>query len=336
MAYTVLRLVSALLATTLLPGAQGSKPDPEIAKMVGEISRDRIASNIEKLAGFGTRGNLSGFTETRGIGAARRWIHDQFAGFSPRLEVTYDTYKVKKQGARIIRDIELVNVVAVLPGTKHPEQHLIVSGHYDSLNAIRKEGAQETAPDGTPVPIDDQVDYEKSADADAPGASDDASGTAVVLELARVMSQRSYEKTIVFVAFAGEEIGLVGSTLYSEAAKKRGDHIEAVFNNDIVGNDMAGNGRAVNSLMHVFSEDPDDSPSRQLARYIRDCAQLYVPAFEAKTIFRNDRFGRGGDHTPFNQDGFASPRPRRTLARSTPATILSIKPIPLSLPAWRV
>ena len=122
------------------------------------------------------------------------------------------------------------------------------------------------------------------------------------------MSQRRFEKTIVFIAFAGEEIGLVGSTLYSGAAKKRGDRIEAVFNNDIVGNDVAGNGRSVNSLVHVFSEDPDDSPSRELARYIRDCAQLYVPEFEAKTIFRNDRFGRGGDHTPFNLDGFAAVR----------------------------
>ena len=288
--------------------AWGATPDPEIAKAVAGISRDRIAATMERLTGFGTRANFSTSTETNGIGAARKWIHDQLAGFSPRLEVTYDTWKVKKQGARIIRDLELVNVVAVLPGTTHPEQRLIVSGHYDSLNNVRKQGVAETTEDGTPVAIDDLVDYAKSMDAPAPGASDDASGTAVVLELARVLSGHRFEKTIVFIAFAGEEIGLVGSTLYSGAAKKRGDRIEAVFNNDIVGNDVAGNGRSVNSLVHVFSEDPADSPSRQLARYVRDCAKLYVPEFEAKLIFRNDRFGRGGDHTPFNLDGFPAIR----------------------------
>jgi hypothetical protein len=122
------------------------------------------------------------------------------------------------------------------------------------------------------------------------------------------MSQYKFEKTIVFVTFAGEEIGLIGSTLYADKAKAHNDQIEAVFNNDIVGNDVSGNGHAENGLVHIYSEDPDDSPSRELARYIRDSAQRYVPGFTADLVFRNDRFGRGGDHTPFNQDGFTAVR----------------------------
>jgi hypothetical protein len=128
------------------------------------------------------------------------------------------------------------------------------------------------------------------------------------MELARVMSQHQFKKTIVFVTFQGEELGLLGSTLYADRAKDRKEQIEAVFNNDIVGNDVSGNGRSETSYVHVFSEDPDDSISRELARYVRDCQQKYVPAFRTELVFRNDRFGRGGDHTPFNQDGFTAVR----------------------------
>jgi hypothetical protein len=162
--------------------------------------------------------------------------------------------------------------------------------------------------------------------------SDDASGTAVVMELARVMSQHRFDKTLVFVAFAGEEIGLVGSTLFSDKAKKENQRIEAVFNNDIVGNDVTGDGRAQSGLVRVFSEEPADSPSRELARYVRDAAQRYVPSFRADIIFRNDRFSRGGDHTPFVANGYAGVRfttpaenlgvqhtPNDTFDRSSPA-----------------
>src|SRR5258708_5345848 len=134
MARTSSLLVSLFLAALMLPGTQGAKPDPEIAKIVSEVSRDRISASMEKLAGFGTRGNFSASTATSGIGAARQWIHDQYISYSPRLEVIYDSYKLKKQNARIFRDLELVNVIAVLPGTTHPEQRIIVSGHYDSVN----------------------------------------------------------------------------------------------------------------------------------------------------------------------------------------------------------
>lgn len=299
------RRLYLLITVACIASAQTNKPDPAIQKIVSEISSEQIAATLQKLVSFDTRGNFSDPSQpTRGIGAARQWIYDQFRSYSALLEVSFDPHKVKKQGTRILRDVDVVNVVAVLPGTTQPEKRIIVSGHYDSLNVVRKSGSGADAE----AAVDDTIDFEKSAEATAPGASDDASGTSVVMELARVMSQYKFEKTIVFITFAGEEIGLVGSTLYSENAKKRGDQIEAVFNNDIVGNDVSGNGHAENGLVHVFSEDPNDSNSRQLARYIRDTAARYVPGFKADLVFRNDRFGRGGDHTPFNQDGFTAVR----------------------------
>jgi hypothetical protein len=301
------RLALALAGLAL--SAQAATLDPEIQAIVHDISQERIADTMKKLTQFETRGNFTDASQqNRGIGAARRWISDQFRGFDPRLEVSFDAWKVKKQGTRILRDVEVVNVVAVLPGTTQPEKRLIVSGHYDSLDVIRKPGAPELAADGSETAVDDLIDFEKSVDAPAPGASDDGSGTAVVMELARVMSKHKFEKTIVFIAFAGEEIGLIGSTLYANKAQERKEQIEAVLNNDIVGNDITGLGRADNSLVHVFSEDPDDSASRELARYIRDTAQRYVPSFKADLVFRADRFSRGGDHTPFNTDGFAAVR----------------------------
>jgi Zn-dependent M28 family amino/carboxypeptidase len=128
------------------------------------------------------------------------------------------------------------------------------------------------------------------------------------MELARVLSQYEFEKTLVFVAFAGEEEGLLGSSLYAEKARAAHQKIEAVLNSDIIGSDVSGSGRMDNRRVSVFSEDPDDSPSRELARYIRDIGERYLPAMRVDTIFRADRFGRGGDHTPFNQEGFAAVR----------------------------
>ena len=302
----MIRLFAATCLTVLTLQAQTTKLDPEIQKIVSQVSTEHVADDLKHLTGFETRGDYSDPNQqNRGIGAARRWIYDQFRSYSPRLEVSFDPYKVKKQG-RIQRDVEVVNVVAVLPGTTQPEKRIIVSGHYDSVNNVRKEGAPPSA-DGD-APAGDTIDYEKSIEAPAPGGSDDASGTAVVLELARVMSQYKFEKTIVFVTFAAEELGLVGSTLYADKAKARGDQIEAVFNNDIVGNDVSGNGKKENGHVNVYSEDPDDSESRELARYIREAAQNYVPGFKAELIFRNDRFGRSGDHTPFNLDGYTAVR----------------------------
>jgi hypothetical protein len=298
------RLAALFVLPGLLAGQPAGKIDPQVRKIVSEVSSDHIGEYMKKLASFETRGDFTDPAQTnRGIGAARRWIFDKFRSFGPRLEVSFDSYPVKKQGDRIFRDLELVNVVAVLPGTTQPEKRIIVSGHYDSIDMIRKAGGA-AMPDGDLPPLDN----EKSVDAPAPGASDDASGTAVVMELARVMSQYKFEKTIVFVAFAGEEIGLVGSTLYAAKAKQRNEQIEAVLNNDIVGNDVTGDGRASSGYVHVFSDDPSDSVSRQLARYVRDCAERYVPGFRADLVFRADRFTRGGDHTPFAVSGFAAVR----------------------------
>ncbi|HEY3839833.1 MAG TPA: M28 family peptidase, partial [Bryobacteraceae bacterium] len=306
--FTLPLCLSAALYGQLAPA---SDPDPEIRKMVREVSQDRIAAIMQKLSSFGTRGNFTDPNqEERGIGAARRWIYEQFRSYSPRLEVAYDPHKVKKQGTRILRAVEVVNVVAVLPGTTLPEKRVIISGHYDSLNVVRKAGAPPPGTTGGEGgdSVDDVIDFEKSVDAPAPGVTDDASGASVVMELARVMSQYQFEKTIVFVTFAGEEIGLIGSTLYADKAKKRGDQIEAVLNNDIVGCEVAGDGRADSRGVRVFSDDPVDSPSRELARYVRGCAQRYVPGFAAEPVFRADRFSRGGDHTPFVSDGYAGVR----------------------------
>lgn len=295
-----------LLASPALLAQTGGKLDPTVQKIVSEISTPHVSDDLKKLESFETRGNFTDPAQTnRGIGAARRWIYDQFRSFSPRLEVSFDSYKVKKEG-RIFRDVELVNVVAVLPGTTQPEKRIVISGHYDSLDIVPRTSAGDFRTNGDGAT--DSMDNEKSADAPAPGVSDDASGTSVVLELARVLSRYQFEKTIVFVAFAGEEIGLVGSSLYADKAKERGDLIEAVLNNDIVGNDVTGDGRAASGFVHVFSDDPDDSPSRTLARYVRETAARYVPGFRIEPVFRADRFSRGGDHTPFAQDGFAAVR----------------------------
>jgi hypothetical protein len=299
---------SLLLIATALPAQTVARIDPEIQKIVKEISQDNIAATMQKLASFETRGNFSDPTQKdRGIGAARQWIYGQFRSYSPKLEVSFDPYKVKKQGTRILRDVDVVNVIAVLPGATRPEQRVIVSSHYDSLNIVRKAGAPPSGSEGGDS-ADDVIDFEKSVEAPAPGVTDNASAVALVLELARVMSHYQFEKTVVFIAFAGEEIGLIGSSLYSEKAKKQGDHIEAVLNNDIVGCEASGDGRSEGSLVHVFSEEPADSSSRELARYIRDSAQRYVPGFQAGLVFRSDRFSRGGDHTPFNTAGFAAVR----------------------------
>jgi len=301
------RALAACAATSLCAfGQSPARINPQVAAIVGEISQDRIAASMKTLGGFETRGNFTQSTDPkRGIGAARRWIYDQFRSYSSRLEVTLDSHRVKAAG-RIFRDVDIVNVIAVLPGTTQPDHRVIVSAHYDSLTIVPKDGAGDFRANGEGAT--DAMDNEKSARAPSPGVTDDASGVALVLELARVMSSRKFEKTIVFAAFAGEEIGLVGSSLYADRAKQKGDVIDAVFNNDIVGSDDAGNGLRASGVVHVFSEEPADSSSRELARYIRDCAQRYVPGFDASPVFRNDRFGRGGDHFPFVMDGYPGVR----------------------------
>jgi len=275
--------------------------DPDIKALVDQVSEKRIEATLRKLETFGNRNvHTNDASETAGIGAARRWIFSELKSYSPRLQVRFDTHKVKKQG-RIQNDIELVNVVAVLPGTTEKERQIIVSGHYDTL-AI---GARnEDAPPSNEASRREYANFTQPS----PGVTDDGSGTAAVMELARVMSTHEFRKTVVFIAFAGEEMGLIGSALYAESARKQNDQIEAVLNNDIIGSEVSGNGFRDNGSIRVFSEDPNDSPSRQLARYIREAGNRYFPALRVDMIFRADRFGRGGDHTPFNQQQFAAVR----------------------------
>lgn len=276
---------------------------PRIAQALEQVSEERVAGLMKKLEGFGTR-NLFSDAEhpTRGKGAAYRWIESEFKSYSPRLEVRLERHTLKKT-ARVWRDVELVNVVAVLKGRVNPEREVLISGHYDSLNRVMKPRAANASPDDPA-----EEDYEKTQTVDAPGVNDDGSGTAAVMELARVLSAYEWDNTLVFIAFDGEEYGLLGARLHVEAAKKAGRKIEAVLNNDIIGSDVTGTGRSVNRLVNVYSNDPNDSKSRQLARYIRDIAQRYVPGMDVNTVFRADRFGRGGDHTPFDAAGFAAVR----------------------------
>jgi hypothetical protein len=292
--------------------------NPKVVKVVGEVSEDRIRAIIAKLVSFGTRNLLSKSDDpNHGIGAAREWIFKEFQSYSPKLQVKFDKYRVKKQGQRIFKDVDLWNVVAVLPGTKYPDAQVIVSGHYDSLNlGNRPQGAANTqaaGPGSEAPPVNTTAnmtleDFEKNAELPAPGACDDGSGTAAVMELARVMSQYEFDKTLVFVAFAGEEQGLVGSTLLAARAKKENQVIEAVLNNDIIGTDISGNGRMSNNSVNIYSDETMDSINQQLARYVRETAQRYIPAMRIDNIFMGDRLSRGGDHTPFQLEGFAAVR----------------------------
>jgi hypothetical protein len=223
-------------------------------------------------------------------------------------------------------------VIAVLPGKTNPEAQIVVSAHYDSLNlgtpASRGGSAGSAGSSGEPAPAavgerPVQSNWEKNIDLPAPGACDDASGIAAVMELARVMSQYEFEKTLVFIAFAGEEQGLVGSTLEAAQAKKEHLAIEAVLNNDIIGTDVSGDGRTGNSAVAVYGDDMLDSPAQQLARYVHTIGQLYLPQMSVNAIYMQDRLGRGGDHSPFQQEGFPAVRistPNEILANQHRAT----------------
>src|SRR5262249_40766197 len=192
---------------------------------------------------------------------------------------------------RVPNDVNLYNIVAVLPGKTHPEQRVIISAHYDTIS-----GATDTG-------RTDQPFEPRDPNADAPGVTDDGSGTAGVMERARVMSEYEFEKTLVFLTFSGEEEGLLGSTLYAAKAKANDHKIEAVLNNDIIGSDVSGNGRTENRRVSVFSTDPIDSPARTLARYVREIGERYVPSMRVDAVFREDRVGRGGGHTPVRVGG---------------------------------
>jgi len=261
--------------------------NPKIEQMLNSISEEKIAYILEKLESFETRNLFSEpIRDDFGIKAAGNWIFEQFKSYSPNLKVHLDCYHLKKQGGRLLKDVELCNVVAILPGkfAEAKERIFIVNAHYDSI---------ARSPDG-----------HLHINTPAPGVNDDGSGIAAILEMARVMSRYQLEATIYFVAFAGEEQGLIGSSLFAQKMNNEGKNIEGVITLDMIGNTEGGNGYVDNKRLRVFSSEIPDSPSQQLARYIRRIGERYFPERVVDLIFRVDRFGRGGDHLPFLQEGF--------------------------------
>ncbi|MBZ5619558.1 MAG: M28 family peptidase [Acidobacteriia bacterium] len=314
----------AAIATVLCVSAAFTNADekalnPQVRKIVDEVSEARIKAILEKLVSFGTRNTMSNQDDpVHGVGAARQWIFNELKSYSPKLQVRFDKYRVKKQGQRVFKDVDLYNVIAVLPGARMPETQILISGHYDSLNMGNRPAGTPAGPgtDAAPLPVGERPpqptltleQQEKNAELPAPGACDDGSGTAAVMELARVMSQFEFDKTLVFVAFAGEEQGLLGSSLLAAKSHKEAVVIEAVLNNDIIGTDTAGNGRMGNTSVSVYSDETLDSPSQQLSRYVREIGERYIPGMKVDTVFMGDRLGRGGDHTPFQWEGYAAVR----------------------------
>ncbi len=296
--------VTGLTAQTMI------RRDPAIEKMVSEVSRDSLQSYIRKLVSFGTRNTLSTqLNPSRGIGAARNWVLGRFLEFAKEsngaLTAIIDTVTLPPDNRRVNRPVLLGNVVATLKGTDPADDRiLIISGHLDNMcsNVMDSTG-------------------------DAPGANDDASGVAAVLECARIMSKRSFPVTIIFVAVSGEEQGLLGANYMAEKAKKGSWNIEAVLNNDIMGsNNSSETNNINNNKLRVFSEAfsvldtgraftnirnlglENDGKARQLARYIKEVGERYVDNLEVVMVYRNDRFLRGGDHTPYVQRGYAAVR----------------------------
>ena len=275
--------------------------------MLKEVSAKNIENSIRKLVSFGTRNTLSEQNNPiRGIGAARDWIFAEMQKISNDcggcLSVEKQSFEQPKAN-RIPQPTILTNVVATLKGVGNPERIYVVSGHYDSMCSS---------------PTD--------AVCDAPGANDDASGTAAVVEMARVMSKYKFDATIIFMTVAGEEQGLLGAAYFAEQAKKNNWNIEAMFTNDIIGGVTTAKNSADRNSVRVFSEGvpsneteqeantrrgtggENDSASRQMARFIKETADLYSPKFGVKMVYRRDRYLRGGDHIPFLERGFTAVR----------------------------
>ncbi len=285
--------------------------DADIRRMVREIDAGHIETTIRTLVGFGTRNTLSAQDDPkRGIGAARDWIAGEFRKIAAapesegRLTVALQSF-TQPVAPRVPKPTVLTNVVATLRGVQPEaqERYIVVSGHYDSMC----------------------TDPTNAVD-DAPGANDDASGVAAVLEMARVMSRYRFNATLIFMAVPGEEQGLLGATHYAEVAHQTGQHIEAMFTNDIIGNSTGQQGLHDAKSVRVFSEGvpsdeseadaklrrsiggENDGPSRQLARLIKETGERFVPDFHVNLIYRRDRYLRGGDHIPFLENGYPAVR----------------------------
>jgi hypothetical protein len=297
-------LMLTLTGVTRPVTARQGDLDPRIVALVGAVSEERLGAILKELESFETRHSLSSTSSpTRGIGAARQWIFDEMKSSSPRLQVSFDTYQVLKQG-RVTHDVEMRNVMAVLPG--RTPRRIYISGHYDT---VAREGGQSASNSGRPVNFNAPPgDPNTPEDGLAPGVNDDGSGTALAIELARVFSQSGveFDATLVFMAHVGEEQGLMGAWLHARKAVDQKVPIQAVLNNDIVGNDRGGNGIVDGATIRVYAEGPEDSPSRALARFVQRWGGRYVPSHKARPMARPDRFGRGGDHSAYNQLGFAA------------------------------
>jgi hypothetical protein len=310
LALSVLSLLGSAHAFNALSQSPQSRMNPQIERIAREISAASIEAIIKKLVSFHTRHTMSETeSETSGIGAARRWIKAEMERYSResggRLAVEFDEF-TQKPGGRIPRDVQIVNVIATLPG-KQPQSKdriYVVSGHYDSR-------ATDVA----------------DATSAAPGANDDASGTAAVMEMARVMSKYEFDATLVFMAVAAEEQGLNGSTHWAEMAKQKGLNIAGMITNDIIGSSRADDGRVDDKHVRLFAEGippvrelseemrtllrtggENDVPARQLARYIKEIGEKYVPGMNVTIVYRRDRYLRGGDHSPFLDRGYAAVR----------------------------
>ena len=299
-----------LLFTVSTAIGQIAVDDPEIRKMISEVKSENMEATVKKLVSFGTRHTLSDTkSSTRGIGAAQRWVKSEFDNYAlasnGRFTSVIDYFTIKADGKRIKNDSQLGNVMATLKGTEVTDDRvLIISGHLDSR--------------ATDV-MDSSID--------APGANDDGSGVAAMMELARIMCKREFPFTIIFVAVVGEEQGLYGAKYLADKAKEQKWNVIAMINNDMIGNSLSsGTQLRDNRQVRVFSETipyleteaeakirkstnrDNDSPSRQLARYIKTVTNQYVEQLDIKLVYRNDRFLRGGDHTPFSQNGFTAIR----------------------------
>lgn len=283
--------------------------DARLFDIADAPSPDRIGSDIQTLVDFGTRNTLSDTTsDSRGIGAARRWIKAEFDKISEACGGCLDVYYQRdlvlaSENRRIPEDVYIVNVIAELKGTTYPDRYVIMSGDIDS-----------------------RVSSSTDATSESPGANDNATGVAGTLEAARVLSQYEFPSTIVFAALSGEEQGLFGGQIMAKAAKEDGWNIMAILNNDMIGNIEGIDGVIDNTTFRVFSQanpvgetDRDriwkrfyggevDGPSRQVARYVDKLTDEYFTNLDAMMIYRLDRFGRGGHHRPFNDEGFPGVR----------------------------
>ena len=310
MKYISLSCLFLTLLFSQVNAQQTISRDINIANQVSEVSEANLKAIVNKLVSFQTRHTLSDtLSKTTGIGAARNWIKSEFEKYSKesgnRLQVSFDTFTQAADGRRITAPVVLKNVMAILPGTDpNDKRMLMLSGHYDSRV----------------TDVNNAKDF-------APGANDDASGVAAVMEMARIMSKQKFNCTIVFVAMVGEEQGLYGATNLAKRAKEEGWNVHLLMNNDIVGNSYGMETDIKdNKSVRVFSEGvspletpaqvaarqsagtDNDGKARQAARYIKEVAERYVDQLEVKLIYRRDRFLRGGDHTPFSQQGFAAVR----------------------------